>query len=120
LTGPLLSFSAVAFFSAIFSDEKRSALSKCSKTCCAVLHSSGKRYRLLAAVVCRDRFATNFKSALSEPRGTSTHDFALADKLGVEFGAVEGEVDVEVHAVECTLWRIHALKVLFEVLAAEV
>jgi hypothetical protein len=44
----------------------------------------------------------------------------LANELGVEFGAVEGEVDIEVHAVESTLRRVHALKVLLEVLAAEV
>ena len=44
----------------------------------------------------------------------------MANELGVEFGAVEGEVDIEVHAVESALRRVHALKVLLEVLAAEV
>jgi hypothetical protein len=91
------------------------------KTCCEVLNSSSKRgpddWQLWSVEIDLRR---NFKSALSEPRGASTHDFALADKLGVEFGTVQGEVDVEVHAVEGTLWRVHALKVLFEVLAAEV
>jgi hypothetical protein len=57
---------------------------------------------------------------LSESCRTSAHDFALANELGVEFGTVEGEVDVEVHAVESTLRRVHALEVLLEVLAAEV
>lgn len=44
----------------------------------------------------------------------------MADELGIEFGAVEGEVDVEVHSVESALRSVHALKVLLEVLAAEV
>lgn len=57
---------------------------------------------------------------LSETCGTSAHDFALTNELGVEFRAVESEVDVEVHSVESTLRRVHALKVLLEVLAAEV
>jgi hypothetical protein len=57
---------------------------------------------------------------LSESCRTSAHDFALANELGVEFGTVEGEVDVEVHSVEGTLRSVHALKVLLEVLAAEV
>ena len=57
---------------------------------------------------------------LSETCGTSAHDLALANELGVEFGTVEGEVDVEVHSVESTLRSVHALKVLLEVLAAEV
>lgn len=57
---------------------------------------------------------------LSETCGTSAHDFALANEFGVEFGAVESEVDVEVHSVESTLRSVHALKVLLEVLAAEV
>lgn len=35
---------------------------------------------------------------LSEPGGAAAHDLALADELGVEFGAVEGEEDVEVDA----------------------
>ena len=59
-------------------------------------------------------------TSLSEPRGATTHDFALADELGVEFGAVQGEVDVEVDAVEGALRRVHALEVFLEVLAAEV
>lgn len=74
----------------------------------------------MAAMVCRDRFALNLRSVLSESCRTSAHDFALANKLGVEFGAVEGKVDVEVHAVESTLRRVHALEVLLQVLAAEI
>ena len=30
----------------------------------------------------------------------TTHDFALTDELSVELGAVEGEVDVEVHSLK--------------------
>ena len=41
----------------------------------------------------RDRFS-------SEASGAAAHDFALADELGVEFGAVEGEEDVKVDACE--------------------
>jgi hypothetical protein len=44
----------------------------------------------------------------------------LANELGVELGTVESKVDVEVHSVESTLRSIHALKVLLEVLAAEI
>jgi hypothetical protein len=68
----------------------------------------------------RDRVPEKVACCLSESGGTSAHDFALAHKFSVEFRAVEGEVDVEVDTVECALWRIHALKVLFEVFAAEV
>ncbi len=35
---------------------------------------------------------------LSEARCAAAHDLSLADELGVEFGAVEGEEDVEVDA----------------------
>ena len=35
---------------------------------------------------------------LAEARCAAAHDFALADELGVEFGAVEGEIDVKVDA----------------------
>lgn len=58
--------------------------------------------------------------SLSESGRAATHDLALADKLGVELGAVEGEVDVEVDTVEGALRRVHALEVLLEVLAAEI
>ena len=57
---------------------------------------------------------------LSETSRAATHDFALADELGVELGPVEREVDVEVDAVESALWGIHALKVLFKVLPGEI
>ena len=57
---------------------------------------------------------------LPKPGGAAAHDLALAHELGVEFRTVEGEVDVKVDAVEGTLGRVHALKVLFEVLAGEI
>jgi hypothetical protein len=60
------------------------------------------------------------KIRLSEARSTSAHDFALAYELGVELGTVECEVNVKINAVKCTLGCIHALKVFFKVLAAEV
>jgi hypothetical protein len=57
---------------------------------------------------------------LPKSRSAATHDFALTDKLGVEFRAVEREVNVEVDAVEGALGRVHAFKVLFEVFAREI
>ena len=58
--------------------------------------------------------------SLLEAGGAAAHDFALADELSVEFGAVEGEVDVEVDAVEGSLGRVHALEVFLQVLTREV
>ena len=57
---------------------------------------------------------------LSESRCAAAHDLALAYQLGVELGAVEREVDVEVDAVEGALWGVHALEVLLEVLSRQV
>ena len=63
-----------------------------------------------------------FRAAASspEPRCAAAHDFALAYQLGIEFAAVEGEIDIEVDTVESALRGVHALKVLFEILAREV
>lgn len=58
--------------------------------------------------------------ALPEAGRAATHDLALTHELGVELRAVQGEVDVEVDAVEGALGSVHALEVLFEVLSAEV
>lgn len=52
---------------------------------------------------------------LPESSRASAHDLSLADELGVELAAVEGEVDVEIDSVEGALRRVHALEVLFEV-----
>jgi hypothetical protein len=57
---------------------------------------------------------------LPEPGCAATHDLSLAHKLSVELGTVQCEVDIEVDTVEGTLGRVHALKVLFEVLAREI
>ena len=55
-----------------------------------------------------------------EPRTAAAHNLALANQFGAEFRSVECEIDVEVDAVEGTLWRVHALKVLLEILAGQV
>lgn len=68
----------------------------------------------------RSHVHTVDKIILPEPCRAAAHDLALAHELGVELGTVEREVDVKVHAVEGALWSVHALKVLFEVLAAEI
>jgi len=52
---------------------------------------------------------------LSKSSCAMTHNFALADQLGVEFAAVEREVNVEINAVEGSLWRVHSLKVFLKV-----
>lgn len=60
------------------------------------------------------------RTTLPEPGRAASHDFALAHEFGVELGAVEREVDVKVDAVEGTLGRVHALKVLLKVLPGEI
>ena len=57
---------------------------------------------------------------LSESCRAPTHDLALAYQLSIELAAVEGEIDIEVDAVEGALRGIHALEVLLKVLAREV
>ena len=59
-------------------------------------------------------------SCLSEASSAAAHDLALADQLGVELGAIESEVDVEVDTIERALWGVHTLEVLLEVLSAEI
>ena len=54
---------------------------------------------------------------LSESRPAAAHYLALADEFGTEFRTIQGEVDVEVNAVECSLWGVHPLKVLLQILA---
>jgi hypothetical protein len=54
---------------------------------------------------------------LLESSCAATHDFALADQFGVEFGSVKGQVDVEIYSVECTVGGIHAFEIFFEVFA---
>jgi hypothetical protein len=66
------------------------------------------------------RSSQSNRECLPESRGTPAHDFALAHKFGIELGSVEREVNIEVNTIECALRRVHALKVLFKILAAKV
>jgi len=54
---------------------------------------------------------------LSEACCAPSHDLTLAHQLGIELGSIKCEVDIKVNTVERALWRIHAFKVLFQVLA---
>lgn len=53
----------------------------------------------------------------SEPCNASAHDFALTHQLGLEFAAVESEVNIKIDSIEGALGRINALTVLLEILA---
>ena len=57
---------------------------------------------------------------LPEPRSAAAHNLSLTDQLGAKLRPIQRQVNVEIHPVERALWRVHALKVLLEVLAAEV
>lgn len=61
-----------------------------------------------------------FPAPLPEARCATPHHLALTHQLGIEFAAVERKIDVEIHAVESALRRIHALKVFLEILAREI
>lgn len=61
-----------------------------------------------------------FPGSLPEACTATAHNLALAHEFGREFGPIEGQVNVEVDAVKRSLWRIHALKVLFKILAREI
>lgn len=61
-----------------------------------------------------------FPCILSKSRSAATHYFTLAYQLGAELGAIQCQVDIEVHTVECALRCVHALKVFLEVLAREI
>lgn len=56
----------------------------------------------------------------SEAGAAATHNITLANQLSIELAAIEGEVDVEVDAVEGALRGVHPLKVLFEVLSRQI
>ena len=58
--------------------------------------------------------------SLPEPRTTSPHHVPLAHQLGIELAAVQRQVDVKVHPVECALRRVHPLKVLLEVFPRQI
>ena len=53
-------------------------------------------YSLLTFTVPSSFTVNNDVARLSESRCAASHDFSLADQLGVEFAAIEGEEDVEV------------------------
>jgi hypothetical protein len=55
-----------------------------------------------------------------ESRCAATHHFTLANQFCVEFGSVKGEVDVEIHTIECSLRGIHSFKVLLEILPGQI
>lgn len=59
----------------------------------------------------------NHVVSLSEPGTTSAHDLALANQFCIEFGSIEGQINIEVHTVECSLRCIHAFEILFEILS---
>ena len=54
---------------------------------------------------------------LPESRSTPAHDLALANQLGIELRAIESKVNVKVDTVKSTLGRVHAFKILFEILS---
>lgn len=58
--------------------------------------------------------------SLTESSGAAAHDFSLTDKFGVEFAAVEGEIDVKVDPVESSLGGIHPFEILLEILSGKV
>lgn len=62
-------------------------------------------------------FAEGLASRLPELGAAAAHDLVLADQLGAEFTAVQGEVDVKVYSVEDTLGRVHAFEVGLQILA---
>ena len=57
---------------------------------------------------------------LPEPRSAAAHNLSLTDQLGAKLRPIQRQVNVEIHPVERALWRVHALKVLFEVLARKI
>ena len=57
---------------------------------------------------------------LSESGRAATHDLSLTNELCIEFGTIEGKVNIKVNTVESPLRGIHPLKVLFEVLSRKV
>jgi hypothetical protein len=66
--------------------------------------------------ITRTLFLTT-RNYLPEPSRAATHDFTLANELGVELGTVEREVNVKVHTVKRALGCVHTFKVFFEVLS---
>jgi hypothetical protein len=61
-----------------------------------------------------------YKHNLSKTTCTPAHNLTLAHQLSIKFATVKGQVDVEVHAIEGPLRRVHALEVFFEVLPGKI
>lgn len=59
-------------------------------------------------------------NTLSESCTATTHNLPLTDQFSVELTSIEREIYIKIYAVECSLWRVHALKVLFEILARKI
>ena len=81
--------------------------------------------QIIRFIVVRSCLGTSGPSALDTKRKTASsfetraapaHDFTLTHELGFEFGTVQCQIDVEVHAVESPLRRVHSFEVLFKVL----
>ena len=89
------------------------------------------------------RYAREGVPVLPEASGAAAHDFTLADELGVEFRAIEGEEDVKVnacrrlsvstldahkgsksirasHTVKGSLRCVHTLEIFLKILTREV
>lgn len=56
----------------------------------------------------------------SKPSTTPPHHIALTHQLGIKLASIQRQVNVKIHAVKSPLRRIHALKVLLQVLARQI
>lgn len=86
----------------------------------AALYPSYRNAVLIISALLIDFFTCPCKDViicLPESSRAATHDFTLANKLGIELRSIEREVNVEVDTVEGALWGIHTFKVFFEVLS---
>lgn len=63
---------------------------------------------------------SHFQHSLPETRAAASHDFTLAHQLSTELRAVQCQVNIKVDSVKSSLRRVHALKVLFEILARQI
>ena len=54
---------------------------------------------------------------LSKTGATSSHHFSLAHQFRVKLAAIQSQVDVKVDPVKGALWRVHAFKILFQILS---
>jgi hypothetical protein len=57
---------------------------------------------------------------LSKASRATTNGFTLANDFSTQLRAIQGKVDVEVDAVEGTLWGVHTLKIFLKILAAKI